>query len=396
MKSTESSGTRRISIFDTTLRDGEQAPGNAMSATQKLELALAIEAAGVDIIEVGFPNSSHSDFAALQLVSKALTTARFASLCRASRADIQAAVDAGGVHRHQVQILATGSDVHMEHKRGITRAEGIQEAAEALRFARSLGLTDLSLGLEDSSRGADDLVRPLIDASLAEGATTVVLCDTTGHMVPSEFGEHVAKVRSWVTDDITVSTHCHDDMGLSLANALAGIEAGADQVQATVSGIGERAGNTPLEELAAVLVYKGHRFGARTSIRTEDLNDIFGLLRRTIGLEPLRNKAIFGENAFATLAGIHQAGMLRNPITYEYVEPEKFGRRRSLLVGRHSGRAVLRHVFGQLHVPWDEGRVQKFYDDHIAGQRDGEFTSMDELTRTLSEEILSNVGSAEA
>ncbi|GGP75989.1 LeuA family protein [Saccharothrix coeruleofusca] len=393
MGSNDEQGSRRISIFDTTLRDGEQAPGNAMSAHTKLELALAIEALGVDVIEVGFPNSSPSDFAALQMVSQALTTARFCSLTRANRADIEAAVAGGGTERHQVEILVTGSELHMEHKRGITREQNLAETRDAIRFARSLGLRDISLGVEDASRGSDDLLHALVDTGLAEGATTVLLADTTGHMVPSEFGEMIAKVRSWIPDEIVLATHCHDDMGLSLANALAGIEAGADEVQATVAGIGERAGNTPLEELAAVLTYKGHRFGAHTTLETSRLYEVFQLLSDRIGMAPPRNKPIFGDNVFSTLAGIHQAGMLRNPITYEYVEPERFGRERRILVGRHSGRAVLRHVFDELGMPWDPELGQKFYEEHIAGQADGEYISTTELARVLSSTLLATADS---
>ncbi len=383
MSPTEARSSRRISFFDTTLRDGEQAPGNAMSPQTKLELALAIEALGADVIEVGFPNSSPSDLAALQMVSKALTKARFCSLARANRADIEAAVTGGGTDRHQVEIMVTGSELHMEHKRGITRAENLAETKLAIGFARSLGVRDISLGLEDASRGSDDLLRALIDTGLAEGATTVVLADTTGHMVPGEFGEMTAKVRSWIPGDIVLSTHCHDDMGLSLANALAGVEAGADEVQVTVAGIGERAGNTPLEELAAVLTYKGHLYGAHTTIETAGLHEVFQTLSRKIGLAPPRNKAIFGDNVFSTLAGIHQAGMLRNPITYEYVEPERFGQERQILVGRHSGRAVLRHVFDELGLPWDPVLGQRVYEEHIACRADGDYISIAELTRVL-------------
>ncbi|KUM95676.1 pyruvate carboxyltransferase [Streptomyces cellostaticus] len=385
MGSDQPRGPRRISVFDTTLRDGEQAPGNAMSARQKLEIALALEALGVDVIEAGFPSSSADDFQALRLISDALTTARVSSLTRACRDDIQAAVDAAGVERHHIQVMVTGSDIHLRHKRGITREEGLREAVEALRFARSLGLDDMSLAIEDASRGADDLLRPLIEAGLAEGAGTVVLADTTGHMVPAEFGSLVARVRSWIPDRVTLSVHCHHDMGLSLANALAGIEAGADEVQTTLAGIGERAGNTPLEELAAVLAYKGDRFGATTSIDTTRLYEAFGLLCRTIGLVPPRNKAIFGDNAFATQAGIHQAGILRNPVTYEYVEPERFGRTRSLLVGRHSGRAVIRHLLGELGVPFGDALVESVYQEHVADRSDGTCLSADDLKRLLQE-----------
>ncbi|MFC0530986.1 LeuA family protein [Phytohabitans kaempferiae] len=383
----EGSGPRRISVFDTTLRDGEQAPGNAMRPDQKLALALAIEALGVNVIETGFPSSSPSDFEATRLISQALTTAEFATLNRAVRDDIRLAAEAGGVENHHMQIMATGSDIHLEHKRGISRADGVKEIVDSFRYARSLGFTKITLGIEDASRGSAELLRPLIDASLEEGATTVALADTTGWMVPSEFGDLVARVRDWVPSSVNVSTHCHDDLGLSLANALAGIEAGADEVQATLAGIGERAGNTPLEELAAVFVYKGQELGITCDLKTEGLYEAFRLLCGSIGLVPPRNKAIFGDNAFATQAGIHQAGMLRHPITYEQIEPHVFGRERAILVGRHSGRNVVRYVCEQVGVQAEEGLLTDVYERYVANRTNGECVSMAELGQIILEMV---------
>src|ERR1039457_1541334 len=302
---------RRISVFDSTLRDGEQAPGNSMRPDQKLTLALTLEALGVNTIEAGFPSSSPSDYKATQLISKALRTAKFATLNRADRKDISLAAEAGGVVNHQLQIMASGSDVHLEHKRGIPRSEGVREIADSVKFARSLGFTDITLGIEDATRGVDELLRPLIDAAMENGATTVALADTTGCMYPSEFGDLVSRVRSWIPSTVVLSTHCHDDLGLSLPNAL------------------------------------------------------------------------WGDNAFATQAGIHQAEMLRNPITYEYVEPEKFGRARAILIGRHSGRNVIRHLLRQLNRSDDEALLKELHEEYIMGRVDGECVELTELHQAI-------------
>ncbi|MGW7531808.1 LeuA family protein [Amycolatopsis sp. NPDC054798] len=380
---------RRISVFDSTLRDGEQAPGNTMSPEQKLAIARGLEAVGVTTVEAGFPASSPSDFESVRLISKALTSAKFATLNRATRSDIEAAAEAGGVDNHQLQVMATGSNIHLEHKRGITRRDAVREIADSFRFAASLGFSDVSLGIEDASRGSDDLLRSLIESALSEGGATVVLADTTGCMHPAEFGGMVARVKDWTGGSARVSVHCHDDFGLSLANALAGIAAGAGEVQATLAGIGERAGNTALEELAAVLAYKGEQLGVSCEIKTQGLYAVYELLCAAIGPVAARNKAIFGENAFSTEAGIHQAGLLRNPITYEFVEPSLFGRERRIMVGRHSGRNIVRHVLEQFGFAAEAGDplLEEIYRTYIAEQVRGECIELDEL-RTVIEKRL--------
>lgn len=343
-----------------------------MLPEQKLDIALRLEAIGVDVIEAGFPASSPSDYRATQLLAKNLTSARFTSFARAVRADVQAAVDAGGTRNHQIQVLATASDLHLAHKRGIGRREAVREVRDTMRFAAELGVTDISLGLEDASRGEPDLLRALIDAALESSATTVVIADTSGCLLPAEFGDLIHRVRTWLPSSVVLSTHCHDDLGLALANTMAGVAAGADEVQVTVAGIGERAGNTALEEFVATAAYKGDGLGITTSVKTEQLYSVYEALAKAISLPPQRTKAVFGSNAFATQAGIHQAGMLRNPETYEYLEPERFGRERAILVGRHSGRVVLRHLLQQLGVPDDQALLDQLYDEYIANRASGE------------------------
>ena len=396
MTSIHGTNPRRISIFDATLRDGEQAPGNAMSPEAKVDLALDSEALGVDIVEAGFPGSSPADYHATQLIAKSLTTARFATFNRAAREDVRLSMEAAGdAPNHQIQICGTGSDLHLEYKRGITRQEAVREVDDAIRYAASLGARDISFGVEDASRGDLELIRSLVDTAVTAGATTVILADTSGCSTPGEIGVLTAAVRSWIPADTVFSLHCHDDLGLALANALAGIQAGADEIQATLGGIGERSGNTPLEELAAVLTYKSAELGATTTLRTERIYDAYQRLAATIALLTPRNKAIVGTNAFATQAGIHQAGILRNPVTYEFIDPERFGRRRSMLVGRHSGRAILRHLLDQLHVPADADLVERLYDRHILNRAGNGCDELDELRDRLRVELaVAGVGAA--
>ncbi|MFB6788140.1 LeuA family protein [Streptomyces olivaceus] len=363
---------RRVSFFDTTLRDGEQAPANALGPDEKLELALGIESLGVDRIETGFPASSPSDFEATRLIAQHLTKARFTTFCRAVATDIETAVKAGGTARHQVQIASTGSDIHLKHKRRITRARAVAEVVDSIAVARELGVEDVSVGIEDASRGEDDLLRELTERSVEAGASCLVVADTSGALTPEEYAGLIARFRAWAPAPVRIATHCHEDFGLSTANALAGLIAGADEVQATLGGIGERAGNTALEEIAALLAYKQDATGLYSDIRLDAMYEVYTALRRHIRLEEPRNKAIFGTYAFGTAAGLHQQGILRNPATYEYVEPARFGRERSVLVGRHSGRSVLRHLVGELGATVSDDELDKLYRIHIEERSDGD------------------------
>jgi len=379
---------RRIAVFDATLRDGEQAPGNAMSPDDKVRYALESEAFGADVIEVGFPGSSPADFTAAQLISGALSTARFSTFNRCSRADIDRSVAAAGVGPlHQIAVCGTGSDLHLEHKRGITREQARAEARDAVAYARSLGATDIAFCVEDASRADWDFVEALVRDAAEAGATTIGMADTTGWATPHEYASLFAAARRWLPAGTTLSTHCHDDLGLSLANALAAVLAGADEVQATLAGIGERSGNTPLEELAAVLMVKGECLGLSTGIAVDRLYDSFLRLATTISLPIPRNKAVFGDNAFATQAGIHQHGILQDPATYELVDPARFGRRRRLLVGRHSGRAILRHLLGTFGRTDDHDLVERLYEDLVATRAEADCDELDTLRARLVAEL---------
>lgn len=383
-----SEAARRISIFDTTLRDGEQAPANAMTPEQKLDMALRIEELGVDRIEAGFPAASPRDFEATRLISKSLTRAQFVTFCRAVRGDVEAAVEAGGTDRHQVETVTVGSDIHLKHKRGITRREAIEEIVDVVQFATSFGVEEVAVAIEDATRGADEHLRNITEAVLEAGASCIVVPDTVGAMVPGEYGELIAKFRAWAPET-RLSTHCHDDFGLSLANALAGMEAGADEIQVTLGGIGERAGNTSLEQLAATLAYKRDFYGVRSDIELSRMYEAYTALREIIQLEEPRNKPIVGAYAFGTAAGIHQQGLLRNAETYEYVEPARFGRETEILIGRHSGRAVLRHLLDELGIEAGEEQLEELYRTHITERPGGDCEDLAVVRDRLDRELAS-------
>ncbi|MDV9170879.1 pyruvate carboxyltransferase [Streptomyces sp. W16] len=383
---------RRIGIFDTTLRDGEQAPGNAMSSQDKLDLALRLEALDVDVIEAGFPASSPQDFDATQAISAALSRAQVATLSRARRDDIDTAVRAAGGRNHVLQIMGTGSDIHLEHKLGITRQQAIDDAVDAARFAASLGVETVAVGIEDATRGDFGYLQQLTERAVEAGARYVPVADTSGYATPEEFGDLIARIRVWAPAPVRIGVHCHNDFGLATANAIAGLQAGADDVQVTVGGIGERAGNTAMEEVCALLAYKSEQLGLYSDVDLTSIYAVYNRLREVIRLEEPRNKAIFGKYAFGTAAGIHQAGMLRNPATYEYVEPARFGRERSLLLSRHSGRAVLRHVLTELGLEMDEFRLNEIYREFIAERVDGDCEDISVVRARLAADLAPALG----
>jgi len=379
---------RRIGIFDTTLRDGEQAPGNAMSAQDKLDLALRLEALNVDVVEAGFPASSPNDFDGTQAISAALTRAKVATLARARRDDVEAAVQAAGTRNHVIQIMGTGSDIHLQHKLGITRQQAIEDAVDAAKFAVSLGIETVGVGIEDATRGDYEFLRELTERTVEAGSRYLPVADTSGCASPGEFGELIAKIREWAPAPVRIGVHCHNDFGLATANAIAGLQAGADDVQVTVGGIGERAGNTAMEEIAAVLAYKSEQLGLYSEVDVAGIYAVYNRLREIIRLEEPRNKAIFGKYAFGTAAGIHQAGMLRNPATYEYVEPSRFGRDRTLLISRHSGRAVLRYLLTDLDLEISDEKLNELYREYIAERVESDCEDISVLRERLAADLV--------
>ncbi|AXI27866.1 hypothetical protein CIB87_02135 [Priestia megaterium] len=378
---------RTITFLDTTLRDGEQAPGNAMTPEQKLKLALMLEDAGIDTIETGFPASSPADFLATQMISAQLTRASFATFSRAQVKDVKIALEAGGVSdQHLVMLVATGSDLHLKNKRNITREQGLAEIVEAVTYAKEQGLKNIAVGIEDASRSQYDYVEAITKAAMKAGANQIILADTTGYATPTSFGDLIRFVRKVSGPEIKVSTHCHNDLGLGVANVLEGIKAGADEIQATIGGIGERAGNTSLEQMATILAYKGEEYGLDTNIQLDKLYQTYLKLKEIINLEESRMQPLFGKYVFSTAAGIHQQGMLNDPDTYEYVKPKDFGRKRQILVSRHSGRTILRHILKDLGVT-NDNEVDYLYKKFIAGQNENLYDDLNSFKQKIQNEL---------
>ncbi len=359
---------RALSIFDTTLRDGEQAPGNAMTVPQKIRIARELDELGVNVIEVGFPAASETDLQAAIALASSIRHAKICVFARANAHDIDLAFQAiRGAERHQIEIMTTVSDIHLEHKRKMTRSEALDETRRAIAHASRLGIEDICVGPEDASRADPAFLRLMIQAALDTGATMVVLPDTVGACVPSDFYDLVAGVRRWVGDRVRISVHAHNDLGLAAANTLAGIEAGADECQVTLCGIGERAGNAALEEVVAALACRPDRFGRSLTIDTTRISGACQVLIDTLALPMARSKPVIGANAFATAAGIHQSGLIKNRATYEFIRPELFGRKRELVITRHSGRQALQTRLSELGLNVTGDVLQRLY-QHIITQ----------------------------
>ncbi|MFO7709373.1 MAG: 2-isopropylmalate synthase [Desulfobacterales bacterium] len=337
--------TERVIIFDTTLRDGEQSPGASMNAAEKLRLAGQLEKLGVDVIEAGFPAASEGDFEAVSQIAGRLKRTEVAGLARANRNDIDRAWQAvrHAAHPRLHTFIAT-SDIHLQYKLKMGRDEVVQAAVDAVRHAKSL-TDNVEFSAEDGSRSDRDYLCRVFEAAIAAGATTVNLPDTVGYALPEEFGALASYIRQHTPNlhQAVLSVHCHNDLGLATANTLAAIRAGARQAEVTINGIGERAGNTSLEELVMALHTRANRMQIMTQVRTEFIYPTSRLVSMITGVMVQPNKAIVGANAFAHEAGIHQDGVLKNPMTYEIMKPESIGLNASTLVlGKHSGRHALR------------------------------------------------------
>ncbi|MDR0454974.1 MAG: 2-isopropylmalate synthase [Deferribacteraceae bacterium] len=333
---------RHIKFFDTTLRDGEQAPGFSMKTEEKITLALQLERLGVDIIEAGFPATSPGDFEAVQRVADVITKSSVAGLCRANKNDIQTAWDAlKCAKKPRIHIVIATSDIHLQYKLKKTREEALKMATDAVKFAAGL-CEDIEFSAEDAIRSDPDYLCQMVESAIDMGASTVNIPDTVGYTVPDEF-ENLIKYIIKKTPNInkaTISVHCHNDLGLAVANSLAAIRAGASQVECTVNGIGERAGNAALEEIVMMLNVRKDIFSdISCAINTKELYRTSRLLSGITGIECQPNKAVVGKNAFSHESGIHQDGVLKNPFTYEIMTPDSVGFPCSQLVlGKHSGR----------------------------------------------------------
>ena len=337
--------SERVRIFDTTLRDGEQSPGCSMNLKEKVHLARRLQALGVDVIEAGFPIASDGDFAAVQAVAAECREVTVAALCRTSEQDVRRAAEAlrGAVHPRIHTFVAT-SDIHLEYKLRKTRAEVVEMTRQAVRLARTFA-GEVEFSAEDATRSDVDYLCEVFAAAVTEGATILNVPDTVGYTLPAEFSQLVRTVRERVVrdrDDVTISVHCHNDLGLAVANSLAAIEAGARQIECTVNGIGERAGNTSLEEVVMAMNVRGDRLPFETRIDTREIYSTSQAVSQIIGFGVQPNKAIVGRNAFAHEAGIHQHGVISNPLCYEIMTPEAVGvPANELVLGKHSGRHAL-------------------------------------------------------
>ena len=359
----------RIHIFDTTLRDGEQSPGFSMNREEKLRLAHQIEELGVDIIEAGFPIASPGDLEAVRAVSREIKHCRVAALARARQEDVDAGLR-GLEHaaKPRLHIFLATSDLHLKHKLRMTRSEALAQISKMVRFGRA-HCENVEFSAEDASRSDIDFLCEVALAAAEAGAHVVNLPDTVGYSTPEEYSEVFRRVRAALAacPNVELSAHCHNDLGLAVANSLAAMMAGARQIECTINGIGERAGNASLEEIAVALQVRQSRYGATTGIALEKIYPTSRLLSSITGIGVPPNKAVVGANAFAHEAGIHQDGILKNPLTYEIILPEKVGvSSRRLVLGKHSGRNALRARLDELGFQTTDAELADCYTMAIA------------------------------
>lgn len=361
--------TKRISIFDTTLRDGEQSPGCSMYLNEKIDLALQLENLGVDVIEAGFPIASYGDFRSVKAVSDECGRATVAALCRTVEDDVLRAAEALRSARHpRIHTFVATSDIHLEFKLKKTRSEVIAMTRNAVKLASGLA-AEVEFSAEDATRSDIGFLCEVFSAAVDEGATILNVPDTVGYTLPTEFGELVKTVRESVVGDrsITISVHCHNDLGLAVANSIAAIGAGASQIECTINGIGERAGNASLEEVIMACAVRSDKLPVTTGIDTTQLYPTSQLLSSIISFGVQPNKAIVGRNAFAHEAGIHQHGVLSNPLCYEIMTPESVGvPKNSIVLGKHSGRHALIARYGELGFAFDADEINEIYSRFVS------------------------------
>ena len=354
-----------VTIFDTTLRDGEQSPGASMNAAEKLRLARQLEKLGVDAIEAGFPAASPGDFDAVKRIAGKIHDAQVTGLARTSKEDIDCAWEAiKEAANPRIHTFIATSDIHMEHKLKMTREAVLAAAVEAIRHAKSY-TENVEFSAEDGSRSDRDFICQIFEAAIEAGATTVNLPDTVGYAMPDEFHELVSYIREHTPNihRAVLSVHCHDDLGLATANTLAGLRAGARQAEVTINGIGERAGNTSLEEVVMGLYTRRNLLGMTSRVRPEEIHHTSRLVSMVTGIVVQPNKAVVGANAFAHEAGIHQDGVLKNRMTYEIMKPETVGLSSNRLVlGKHSGRHAFKSKLSELGYDLSEEDLNRLFE----------------------------------
>jgi 2-isopropylmalate synthase len=353
-----------VRIFDTTLRDGEQSPGFSMNTSEKLRMARQLAALNVDVIEAGFPIASRGDLEAVQIVAKEIRDVPVAALARARKEDVSAALEAlKPAVAPRLHVFLATSDLHLSVKLKMKREQALEAIEAMVRHGRQ-HVEVVEFSAEDAGRTDIDFLCQVCRVAVDAGATVLNLPDTVGYAVPEEYGAMFTKVREFLgdPDGITLSAHCHDDLGLAVANSLAAVRAGVRQIECTVNGIGERAGNASLEEVVVALAVRKESFGVATGIRLEQLFPASRLLTEITGAQVAPNKAVVGANAFAHEAGIHQDGIIKNPLTYEIISPQTVGvPNRSLVMGKHSGRNALRTTLKDLGFEANDSELAEIY-----------------------------------
>src|SRR4051795_9611599 len=357
----------RVYIFDTTLRDGEQSPGCSMTVPEKLRMARKLVDLGVDILEAGFPIASDGDTEAVDAVAREFPWVQVAALARCTRLDIERAAESlRNARRPRIHTFIATSDVHLEYKLKKSRQQVLDEAVAAVTLARSY-VDDVEFSAEDATRTDWDYLEEICRAVVAAGARTVNIPDTVGWSVPDEYGKLIGQLCTALGDSAVISVHCHDDLGLAVANSIAAVQNGARQIECTINGIGERAGNCSLEEVVIAMKVRADRLPYHTGIVTEELYPASQLLTSLITFGPQPNKAIVGANAFAHEAGIHQDGYLKNKSTYEIIEPKSVGvPEGKLVLGKHSGRHALLDRCKDLGFTLNKEELDVVYDSFIA------------------------------
>jgi 2-isopropylmalate synthase len=358
---------KKIIIFDTTLRDGEQVPGCKLNAKEKIELALELQSLGVDVIEAGFPISSPGDFSSVEQISKSITDTTICALSRAVQKDIEVAAQAlKYARRPRIHTGIGTSDYHIKSKFNSNQKDILQRAIQCVKWARNF-TDDVEFYAEDAGRTDNEYLAKVIEAVIKAGATTVNIPDTTGYCLPQQYGEKIAFLVNNVSniDKAVISCHCHNDLGLATANSISGIINGAGQIECTINGLGERAGNTSLEEVAMII--KQHKdLGFSTNIESTRLNPVSRLVSDTMRMPVQPNKAIVGSNAFSHSSGIHQDGFLKDTLTYEIISPEEVGADSSKIVlTARSGRSALAYRFQKLGYQFDRNDVDVLYNNFL-------------------------------
>ena len=356
----------RVIIFDTTLRDGEQSPGCSMTPPEKLRVAKALADLGVDVIEAGFPAASRGDWESVQAIAREVKGPVICGLARCNRDDIEKAYSAvKDAPRHRIHVFLATSAIHREHKLNMAKGEILKAAVEAVRFAKSFA-ADIEFSPEDASRTELPFLAEVVEAAIAAGATTINVPDTVGYTTPQEFAEVFNYLKQQVKgiERVVLSVHCHDDLGMAVANSLSAVVAGARQVECTINGIGERAGNCSLEEVVMALRTREGFYGVTTGVQSTRLYPVSRLVSTITGMPVPRNKAVVGENAFAHESGIHQHGMLKHHSTYEIMRPQDVGLTRThLVLGKHSGRHALRERIRELGFELSETELARVFEE---------------------------------